>query len=69
MMFASYDKEASYDEEQDIYTLTIYYYDFDRGDILRQILSLGSAATVLSPDDMRQEIIDRLLAAWQNIHD
>lgn len=67
MMFASYDKEASYDEDQDTYTLTVYYYDFDREDILQQIISLGAAATILSPDDMRQEIIKRLVAAWQNI--
>ncbi|MFV0636972.1 WYL domain-containing protein [Mitsuokella sp. WILCCON 0060] len=69
MMFASYDKEASYDEDQDIYTLTIYYYDFDREDILQQIISLGAAAAVLSPEPMRQAIIERLLAAWQNIQD
>ena len=68
MMFASYDKEASYDEDQDIYTLTIYYYDFDREDILQQIISLGAAATILSPTDMRRAVIDRLLAAWHNVH-
>lgn len=34
MMFASYDKEASYDEETDTYTIQLYYYDFDRCEIL-----------------------------------
>ncbi len=67
MMFASYDKEASYDEETDTYTIRLYYYDFDRHEILQQILSLGSAATVLGPDDMRESIIKRLQAAWQYI--
>ena len=67
MMFASYDKEASYDEETDTYTIQFYYYDFDRHEVLRQILSLGSAATVLEPADMREAIIERLQAAWQYI--
>ena len=67
MMFASYDKEASYDEEADTYTIQLYYYDFDRREILQQILSLGAAATVLAPADMREAIIERLKAAWQNL--
>lgn len=67
MMFASYDKEASYDEETDTYTMQLYYYDFDRHEILQQILSLGAAATVLEPDDMREAIIERLQAAWRNL--
>ena len=67
MMFASYDKEASYDEEADTYTIQLYYYDFDRREILQQILSLGAAATVLAPADMREAIIERLQAAWQNL--
>lgn len=41
MMFANYDKEASYDEETDTYTIQFYYYDFDRHEVLRQILSLA----------------------------
>lgn len=67
MMFASYDKEASYDEEADTYTIQLYYYDFDRREILQQILSLGAAATVLVPADMREAIIERLQAAWQTL--
>lgn len=67
MMFASYDKEASYDEETDTYTIQLYYYDFDRCEILLQILSLGAAATVLAPADMREAIIERLQAAWQDL--
>lgn len=67
MMFASYDKEASYDEETDTYTIQLYYYDFDRREILQQILSLGAAATVLAPADMREAIIERLQATWQNL--
>ena len=61
MMFASYDEEA------DTYTIQLYYYDFDRREILQQILSLGAAATVLAPADMREAIIERLQAAWQTL--
>lgn len=67
MMFASYDKEASYDEEADTYTIQLYYYDFDRREILQQILSLGAAVTVLAPADMREAIIERPQAAWQTL--
>lgn len=45
----------------------LYYYDFDRYEILQQILSLGAAATVLAPADMREAIIERLQEAWQNL--
>ena len=51
MMFASYDKEASYDEDTDTYTMQLY----------------GAAATVLAPAEMREAIIERLKAAWQNL--
>ena len=56
-LFAPYDKEASFDEENGVYTLTVFYYDFDEQEMIGQILSLGSAARVLAPEKMRQEII------------
>lgn len=69
LLFAPYDKEASYDETANIYMLKIYYYDFDRQEVLQQIISLGAAATVVEPEDMRTEIIRRLQGAWQFIHE
>jgi hypothetical protein len=56
-LFAPYDKEAVFDEESGLYTLTVFYYDFDEQEMLEQILSLGSAAVVLTPEAMRQKII------------
>ena len=56
-LFAPYDKEAAFDEESGVYTLTVFYYDFDEQEMIGQILSLGSAARVLAPEKMRQEII------------
>ena len=59
-LFAPYDKEASFDEESGVYTLTVFYYDFDEQEMIEQILSLGSAAVVLSPEKMRQAVIEIL---------
>jgi len=56
-LFAPYDKEAVFDEESGLYTLTVFYYDFDEQEMLEQILSLGSVAVVLTPEAMRQKII------------
>ena len=64
-LFAPYDKEASYDEETGRYTLRIHYYDFDEEEITRQILTLGSAACVLSPAPFRAKIIARLKSEWE----
>ena len=64
-IFSSYDKQSVYDEDNDIYTLTITYYQFDREEIINYILSLGAAVTVMAPQDMRQSVIDRLKAQWQ----
>lgn len=68
-LLAPYDHGGSYDEGNGEYTLEISYYDFDREDLLRRILSLGANAIVESPTDMRDEIIARLkarLTAYQN---
>ncbi len=55
-IFFMYNKEAEVSEDQQTYTLHIQYYDFDRADVIRYILSLGSSAVVVSPPDMRSEI-------------
>lgn len=64
MLFAPYDKEAVYDEDNDSYTMKVYYYDFDRQEVLQQIISLGAAATVLEPQDIREKMVERLQKAW-----
>ena len=57
-LFASYDKTADYDDTSDTYEMTLYYYDFDEHEILQAILSLGSAAIVLEPEDLRSKAIE-----------
>lgn len=60
-LFSSYDKE-SWRSEDGHYILKITYYDFDKEEILRHILSLGPQAVVIDPEPLRNEIIDILMA-------
>lgn len=65
LLFASYQKESIYHEQTDEYRLKIHYYDFDESDVLQNIMSLGSAVTVLSPAPLRDKVIHRLKASWE----
>ena len=65
LLFSSYDKETFVDDDRQTYTLKITCYDFDRYELLEKILSLGSAVTVLAPNDFHQEIIQRLKTAYE----
>lgn len=60
-LFASYDKTADYDDMSDTYEMTLYYYDFDEHEILQAVFSLGSAAVVIEPQDLR----NRVIAHWK----
>ena len=63
-LFSAYDKEA-FAESEDVYNIKVYYQDFDRREIIARILSLGSAAIVLEPEDIRDEMVERLKQAWE----
>ncbi len=63
-LFGSYHKQAIYDEENNIYRLVIHYYRFDEAEILDYILSLGAAVTVVSPQDIRSKVIQRLKSQY-----
>lgn len=58
-LFSAYDKKYYYEGENLI--LNIYYHDFDKAEIIRDILSLGKSAVVLSPKSVREEVIKRIL--------
>lgn len=66
-LFASYDKKSFYNESLGIYTLNIEYYAFDEQELIRDILSLGSAARITSPHDLREKIKNILLQSWNNV--
>jgi predicted DNA-binding transcriptional regulator YafY len=63
-LFSAYDKEACA-EEENVYTIKVYFQDFDRREIIARILSLGPAAIVEKPEDIRDEIVERLKEAWE----
>ncbi len=63
-LFSAYDKEACA-EEENVYTIKVFFQDFDRREIIARLLSLGSAAIVLEPKDIKDEIIERLKQAWE----
>jgi hypothetical protein len=65
-IFSYYDKEAYYDSEKHRHYMTLFYYEFDERELVRDILSLGSAALVISPEHIRDEIIYRAKEALQN---
>ena len=50
------------------YLLTIHYYDFDYEEVRRHILSLGAAAIVLAPEELRSAVAETWHAAWQRTH-
>lgn len=63
-MFAAFDKTARIDKDG-LHHLSITFYRFEREEVIRRILSLGPAAVLQTPDDMRAEIIRRLQEAWE----
>ena len=60
-LFGSYDKNARIQEDGS-YFLAIKYYKFDEEEVLNRILSLGAAVTVISPENIRNQIIKKLLS-------
>lgn len=63
-LFSYHHKEAYYDETIKKYILKIYYYDFDEKELVRDVLSLGDAVLVRSPENIRQQVIDRIKKAY-----
>lgn len=64
-LFSYYDKEAYYDSQKGKHYIKIFYYEFDERELVRDILSLGSSALVISPDNIRTEIINRVREALE----
>lgn len=58
--FSCFERELDYIEEKDIYSLSIFYYEFEREEVLSRIFSLGKHAIVTGPSDIRNEMIKRL---------
>lgn len=64
-LFSSYDKSEAFFDEAGSCHLTLYFYDFDRREIIEKILTLGSAAIVLEPVPMREEVVAAFRQAYE----
>ena len=64
-LFSSYDTYC-YDKGNDRLIMNIYYYRFQKDEIVRNILSLGHYVKVLSPQSITDEIISTVKAAYGN---
>lgn len=60
LTFSSYTTEAKYIESEDIHELKISYYSFEEKEIINKIFSLGKGVIVKEPQNIRDEIIDRI---------
>lgn len=62
-LFSCFEKDVNYLQEKKFYQMAIYYRDFEEGEIISRIFSLGKMAIVKSPVRIRQEIIGRIKKA------
>lgn len=63
-IFSYHDKQAYYDSENNIHNLKIFYYDFDKEEIIKDILSLGSCVIVKKPEEIRNIVIERIKKSY-----
>jgi len=59
--FSCFEREVNYDtEDENIYYLSIFYYEFEKEEVLSRIFSLGRHAVIISPEEIKSEMIERL---------
>lgn len=64
-LFSSYDTYC-YDKGEDRLIMNIYYYRFQKDEIIRNILCLGHYVKVLSPQNITDEVISAIKASYEN---
>ncbi len=64
-LFSSYDTYC-YDKGNDRLIMNIYYYRFQKDEIVRNILFLGQYVKVLSPQNITDEIVSTIKASYDN---
>lgn len=60
LLFSTHEKSGYYNETENIYYLDVKFYSFQVNSLIRKILSLGKAAVVLEPEDIRESILRRI---------
>ena len=64
-LFSSYDTYC-YDKGDDKLIMNIYYYRFQKGEIVRNILFLGHYVKVISPQNITDEVISSIKESYKN---
>lgn len=63
-MFSCYHREAYIDQNTKKHIMKIFYYTFEEQEIVKDILSLGDAVIVKSPDNIREKVIEKIKKAY-----
>lgn len=63
MSFSSYERYARV-IEKDVYEIELYYYSFQKEEIIRKIISLGPYVKVKSPENIVETIMERITCAY-----
>jgi len=62
-LLSCFEKRAYYDSARELHIISIYYYEYDEAEILSRILSLGKNAKVISPENVKMKVIQRIKKA------
>lgn len=60
-LFSTYEREGQYEEKDDSYILSVFYYTFDEIEILRKILMLGTDVEVIGNENIKERLLKQLL--------
>ena len=60
LQFAAFERQTTYDRENDLYTCRIWYDSADESELLIRILSFGPTVKVLEPQRLVEQIKDRI---------
>ena len=60
LQFAAFERQTTYDRENDLYTCRIWYNTADESELLIRILSFGPTIKVLEPQRLVEQIKDRI---------
>ena len=58
--FSGYKKDGVFDRENNIHRLSIYYYEFDEYELIKDIIALGSYVRVISPLSIKEKILGKV---------
>lgn len=66
MLFSHLEKEAKYDEVNNVHFMNVTYYDFNEQELMKDLLSLGQGVVVLQPESLRNKMLEEIKAAYSN---